>query len=306
MPVRCFHLQRQLEVEKSSFLQYLQLEKNYSQHTVKFYEKDILDFCLFMSEQAIHSFKDVQYSDIRLYLTSLFEKKLARKSIARKISSLRSFYKYLVRERVVEHNPFAQASIPKQEKKLPNFFYEKELEVLFSVSDLRDPLGQRDQALLELLYGTGMRVSECCSLELKHIDFDTGTILVHGKGRKERYVPFGHYAQIALERYLNDGRVQLMGKENHEIVFVNFRGAPLTTRGVTFILNKMLEKSSLKGDIHPHKLRHSFATHLLSNGADLRSVQELLGHESLSATQVYTHITNDYLQKTYSAFHPRA
>lgn len=290
------------------FLQYLQIEKNYSHYTVEYYEGDISEFVLFMSEQTIVNFEDVEYSDVRLFLTKLFEQKLSRKSVARKISSIRSFYKFLLREKIVEQNPFAQVSIPKVEKRLPDFFYEEELSVLFQACNVDEPIGQRNMAILELLYATGIRVSECCGILLHDIDFDLSTLLVHGKGKKDRYVPFGNFAHAALERYIASGRTDILHhhKKEHDYLFVNARGGPLTTRGLRTVLNGIIEKSSLTGKIHPHKLRHTFATHLLNNGADMRTVQELLGHSNLSSTQIYTHVTNDYLKKTYMAHHPRA
>lgn len=290
------------------FLEYLQIEKNYSHYTIEYYKQDVLDFFMFISEQSLGNVAAVEYADIRLYLTRAFNQQLARKSVARKISSLRSFYKFLMQEQIVADNPFSYVSIPKLEKRLPDFFYEDELAMLFKACDDEDPLGQRDKALLEILYATGIRVSECCSIRLKDIDLELNTILVHGKGQKDRYVPFGSFAADALVTYMEAGRREIVNhnKKEHDFLFVNFRGGPLTARGIRTILNRMIEKSSLDGKIHPHKLRHSFATHLLNNGADMRSVQELLGHSNLSSTQIYTHVTNDYLKKTYMAHHPRA
>jgi integrase/recombinase XerC len=296
-----------VNVSLKLFIEYLQIEKNYSQYTIEHYQHDISEFIMFMSEQAIASFPDVQYSDARLYLTKLFEKKLARKTIARRISSLRSLYKFLLREEMILDNPFSLISIPKIEKRLPEFFYEEELEHLFKSCETKTPMGQRNKALLEVLYATGIRVSECCQIRLKDLDFSLSTILVHGKGSRDRYVPFGQFAKEALIQYINDGRQQLIEKnQSHDQLFVNFRGGPLTDRGVRTILNSMIDKSSLNGKIHPHMLRHTFATHLLNKGADMRSVQELLGHAFLSSTQIYTHVTNDYLRKTYMKHHPRA
>jgi integrase/recombinase XerC len=289
------------------FIEYLQMEKNYSQYTIVHYQHDIREFFLFMAEQALNDVETVQYSDARLYLTKLYDKKLSRKTVAKKISTLRSFYKFLLREKYIVENPFELVTIPKAEKRLPNFFYEDELQILFHSCETDTPLGERNKALLEFLYGTGIRVSECCQICLKDLDFYLSTVLVHGKGQKERYVPFGSCAKDSLEKYINNGRKKLLeGKEKIEALFVNHRGGPLTTRGVREILNKMIEKSALDSSIHPHKLRHSFATHLLNNGADLRSVQELLGHSFLSSTQVYTHVTNEHLRKTYMSHHPRA
>lgn len=289
------------------FMEYMQIEKNYSPYTVEYYKKDIEEFFLFMIEQSIKTLYDIQYSDVRLYLTTLYEKKLSRKSISRKISSLRSFYKFLVREKYLLENPFALASVPKQEKRLPQFFYEEEMDELFKACNEQTPLGQRNRALLELLYATGIRVSECCGLTMDDIDMYLSTILVHGKGQKDRYVPFGHFAHDALEQYIQYGRREILkDKNDHRFLFVNFRGGPITARGIRTVLNSIIEKSSLSANIHPHMLRHSFATHLLNNGADMRTVQELLGHAFLSSTQVYTHVTNEHLRKTYMNHHPRA
>ncbi|PWW27379.1 integrase/recombinase XerC [Cytobacillus oceanisediminis] len=300
-------MNQNVNVSLKLFIEYLQIEKNYSQYTIEHYQHDIKEFLMFMSEQAIPDLKTVEYPDVRVFLTLLFEKKLARKSVARKISSLRSFFRFLLREEFVAENPFALVSIPKAEKKLPEFFYEEELQQLFEACDESTPLGQRNKALLELLYATGMRVSECSQIRLRDLDMYLSTVLVHGKGSKERYIPFGSFAQDALETYITNGRKELVSKGNStENLFLNARGGPLTARGIREILNKLIEKSTLTGKIHPHMMRHTFATHLMANGADMRTVQELLGHAFLSSTQVYTHVTNEYLKKTYMAHHPRA
>jgi integrase/recombinase XerC len=296
-----------VNVSLKLYIEYLQIEKNCSKYTIEHYHHDISEFIMFMSEQSISNLQEVQYSDARLYLTKLFEKKLARKTIARRISSLRSFYKFLLREEMIQENPFSLLSIPKIEKRLPEFFYEEELDQLFQSCETETKIGQRNKALLELLYATGIRVSECCQIRLKDLDFSLSTILIHGKGSKDRYVPFGKQANVALKQYIQNGRLELLtNKQSHDILFVNFRGGPLTERGVRTVLNSMFEKSTLNGKIHPHMLRHSFATHLLNKGADMRSVQELLGHAFLSSTQVYTHVSNEYLRKTYMNHHPRA
>ncbi|MCM3717169.1 tyrosine recombinase XerC [Fictibacillus phosphorivorans] len=297
--------ERQLVVD---FLNYLMIEKNYSPYTIEHYEKDINDFTSFLKQQAIEGFAAVSYVLVRHYLVVLHEKKYARNTVARKISSMRSFYHFLNREKVVEQNPFAMASLPKKAKMLPQFLYEKELEKLFNVSDLSTPIGQRNQAILELLYGTGIRVSECCKLQLRDLDLFVEAALIKGKGKKERYVPIGSFAKEALERYINDGRKQLLEKTENktEFLFLNYKGEPLGARSVRNILNKIIEESSLNIHISPHVLRHTFATHLLNEGADLRAVQELLGHSQLSSTQVYTHVTKDHLKKIYNNAHPRA
>ncbi|MDQ0350611.1 integrase/recombinase XerC [Alkalibacillus filiformis] len=292
----------------NQFRQFLIVERNASPHTVNQYVADLQQFNQFLSKEVISHFNAVNYSDIRLYLTELYNSGLSRVSASRKLSSLRTFYYYLEKENIVEHNPIEYVSMPKRDKKIPQFFYAEELERLFNVEDCSQPLGQRNQALIEILYATGIRVSELVQIKLKDIDYTLGTILVHGKGNKERYVPFGAYAQSAVKEYIEDGRKQLLAKSKDEVeqLFINFRGTSLTDEGVRYILNDMMKRAALTSSIHPHKLRHTFATHLLNEGADMRSVQEMLGHESLSSTQIYTHVTKDYLQNIYNNAHPRA
>ena len=202
--------------------------------------------------------------------------------------------------------PFRSLYHPKKEERLPNFFYEEELEVLFEKNQGTDLKSIRNLAILELLYATGIRVSELVAIELSQIDFSYNIIRVMGKGRKERIVPFGSYAEDALLLYMNDVRPKLMKTKQHQAFFVNMRGGELTDRGVRHILKEMIEAASMHMKIYPHMLRHTFATHLLNNGADLRTVQELLGHAHLSSTQVYTHVTKEALRKTYMNAHPRA
>lgn len=290
------------------FIEYLQIEKNSSHHTTENYEKAILHFRTFMKQQAIDGFAAVSYLLVRHYLTWLHEQSYSRRTVAKKISSLRSFYRFLNREKIVEHNPFAAASLPKKSESIPHFIYEEELVQLFGVSDLSNPLGQRNQAILELLYGTGIRVSECCQIQLKDIDFFIETILIKGKGKKERYVPIGSYAIEALNRYIDEGRKQLLEKSSQpsSALFLNYKGGPLSARAVRNILNDLIKQTTLTVHISPHVLRHTFATHLLNEGADLRAVQELLGHSHLSSTQIYTHVTKEHLKKIYNNTHPRA
>ena len=294
----------------NSFLEYLQIEKNYSKYTIVCYEQDINLFVEFLNEESIEGIQHVTYSDVRLFLTKLYEKSYSKRSVARKISSLRSFYRFLLREKLVKENPFTLVSLPKKEHKNPNFLYQEEMEQLFEASDLSEPLGHRDQAILEVLYATGIRVSECAKIHLSDIDFSMQIILVHGKGNKQRYVPFGNYAKKALEIYIEDGRKKLLQKAssdmNTKVLFLNHRGGPLTMRGIRLVMDRLVKKTSQTTRISPHTLRHTFATHLLNEGADLRTVQELLGHEHLSTTQIYTHVTKDRLRTVYMNHHPRA
>lgn len=293
---------------QQAFVEYMQIEKNASPNTVKHYQKDLETFFSFLQSEGELQLNQVDHQVVRLFLTFLYDRKLSRRSVSRTISSLRSFYKYLEREKYVTTNPFINVRLPKTSKPIPNFLYKEELERLFEVNDLNDPLGQRNQALIELLYATGIRVSECQGLHITDVDFSIGTLLVTGKGRKERYVPFGRFAEIALERYIKDGRQELLKKSKNpsEVIFLNARGNPLTDRGIRLILNKIVEQAALTIKIHPHKLRHTFATHMLNEGADLRTVQELLGHDNLSSTQIYTHVTKDRLRNVYMNSHPRA
>ena len=246
--------------------------------------------------------------DVRVYLAFLNDQKYSRNTISRKIASLRSFYHYLLKHEKIKENPFSYVHLKKKQARLPRFFYEKEIELLFDSVNGTKPLDQRNRALLEVLYGSGLRVSECANLTLSVIDLDNSVMLIHGKGNKDRYVPIGSYAADAIQEFIQDGRKKLMdhfGKE-HDYLFINHRGEQITSTGIEYVLNQLIKKSSLTSDIHPHMLRHTFATHLLNNGADLRTVQELLGHANLSTTQIYTHVTKESLQKSYRSFHPRA
>ncbi|PIO83394.1 tyrosine recombinase XerC [Loigolactobacillus backii] len=291
------------------FIQYLEVDRRYSPETIKAYKEDILAFIDFLkSNGGVTSLKAIKLFDVRTYLSHLYEVKYSRNSVSRKISSLRSFYNYLVRNDLVADNPFATVQLKRHNAHLPQFFYEKEMTALFDAAKGDQPLDLRNSALLEVLYATGIRVSECVNLTLANVDFDLGMMLIHGKGNKDRYVPFGQFAAMALDSYLTDCRTPLMAKYHieHDYVFVNHYGKKLTAAGIEYILNQIIKKSSLTADIHPHMLRHTFATHLLNNGADLRTVQELLGHSSLSTTQIYTHVTTEHLQQDYRKYFPRA
>lgn len=295
-----------LQSQLDQFIRYVQLEKNFSLHTVREYTSDLEEFFAFLHAEGIQKIAEVEYIHARLYVTKLYDEQKARTSISRKISSIRSFFRFLNREQNIDDAPFRSLYHPKKEERLPSFFYEEELKELFEKNEGDEPIQIRNMALLELLYATGMRVSECVSLELTDIDFHYNIVRVMGKGRKERIIPFGQYAHDALIRYIDRVRPTLMKKENHQKVFVNMRGGELTTRGVRYILSEMIENASMHTKIYPHMLRHTFATHLLNNGADMRTVQELLGHANLSSTQIYTHVTKEALRKTYMNSHPRA
>ena len=293
---------------KDKFLRYLIVERGYSEKTREAYEEDLTNFERFLTESGEDDLLKINHLDVRVYLSYLTDERYSRNSISRKIASLRSFYQYLLKEEVIKENPFSYVHLKKKNLKLPRFFYENEMQVLFDSVKGEKPLDLRNQALLEVLYGSGIRLSECSNLKLAEIDFDSEVMLIHGKGNKERYAPLGSFAQEALQEYFEKGRKVLMDKyhKSHDYVFVNNHGETITPTGIEYVLNQVIKKSSLDSSIHPHMLRHTFATHLLNNGADMRTVQELLGHANLSTTQIYAHVTKESLQKNYRSFHPRA
>ncbi len=289
------------------FLHYLQIEKNASPHTIKQYSADILEFVAFMEQHQIFALDAVSYLHGRSFLAHMAKKGLARRSIARKLSSLRSFYRFHMRERNVSQNPFQLVSTPKVEKKLPSFMYPVEIQALLEIPDPTTPLGQRDRVIFELLYASGIRVTELVTLTLRSIDLTNEVALVYGKGSKERYVPIGSYALQAIRQYLKQGRITLLGGQpDHGALLLNYRGERLSDRSVRRIVNKHVDAAALNLHISPHTFRHTFATHLLDAGADLRTVQELLGHVNISTTQVYTHVTKERLRQVYDTAHPRA
>ncbi|ASZ07205.1 tyrosine recombinase XerC [Enterococcus thailandicus] len=293
---------------EEKFLRYLIVERGYSDKTRQAYKEDIDDFKDFLKESGEENLLSIDHLDVRVYLGFLSDKEYSRNTISRKIASLRSFYQYLLKEELIEENPFSYVHLKKKNIRLPRFFYENEMQALFESVAGDKPLDFRDRAVLEVLYGSGIRLSECSGLKIKDIDFQAEVMLILGKGNKERYAPLGSFAQEALQEYFEKSRSFLMNKyhKEHDFVFVNHHGDPITPTGIEYILNQIIKKSSLDSDIHPHMLRHTFATHLLNNGADMRTVQELLGHANLSTTQIYAHVTKESLQKNYRSFHPRA
>ncbi len=293
------------------FFDYLSVEKNSSPLTVSNYQKDINAFCEFLDRRYPDGFqwKQLNALDIRAYLAELNKKQYARRTIARRISALRSFYKFLIRENYTEYNPFAKVKTPKLEKRLPTFLEEIEINELLELPG-KDPLGLRDQAVLELLYATGCRVSELVGLTTGKVDIGNRYVLLLGKGNKERIVPLGEACCKALTAYYRDSRTAIMARYNtsgcHDNVFVNSRGGVLTDRSVRRILDKYFSRLAVQKKVSPHTIRHTFATHLLEHGADLRAVQELLGHANLSTTQIYTHVTTERVARVYQQNHPRA
>ena len=286
------------------YLEFLKYQKNYSNYTITSYENDITEFFNYINSEGLN-YKNIEYSDIRFYLMYLKEKEDNNSSIDRKLSALRGFYKYLVNEGVVHNNVFSLVNGPKKSKKLPRYFDYNELEEMFLIPDTNTALGQRDLLLLEMLYATGCRVGELVSIKVKDIDFNRRTILIIGKGNKERYLNYGEYCEDILKQYLKDGYLSLNINKS-EFLFLNKNGGVLTERGVRFILDKIIKQTGINKNISPHMIRHSFATHLLNEGCDLLTVQKLLGHESIKATQIYTHVTTDRLKEVYYHSFPRA
>ena len=290
----------------AEFLKYLEHERKYSTYTVTSYKKDVDDFQEFIFKDEIE-LEDVDKYVIREYMMTL-SKSVSKRSIKRKLSALRHYYKYLVNNNYVKVNPFLVVHSPKTKNNFPTALYLKEIELLFSENLKRtDPLKVRDQAILELLYSSGMRVSEICNVNIQDIDLNSRVIRVFGKGKKERLVPYSEICKKCIIEYSRTLRPELLSKNNtkNNALFLNFRGARLTPRGFQYILKQITVKTGIEMDLHPHTLRHTFATHLLEGGADLRTIQELLGHESISTTQVYTHITTESMVAQYKMFHPR-
>jgi integrase/recombinase XerC len=293
----------------ADFIRYLKVQKNSSPHTIASYQADIAHFHAFAAGKL--GLKEVPPTAvtpilIRAYLATLKDEGYARRTIARKMAALRSFFRHLCREAVVADNPFAAVRTPKLEKKLPVFLDPGEMDAILDLPG-RSDLGRRDAAVLELLYATGMRVGELAGLDVRDVDLGEGYALVYGKGSKERVVPVGRKAIAALKLYLDLARPRLTATaERHERLFVNSRGGPLTDRSVRRIVDKYVTALAIAKNVSPHTIRHTFATHLLNNGADLRAVQELLGHVNLSTTQLYTHVTKERVKSVYAQAHPRA
>ena len=289
----------------NNFMDYIIKQKKYSEHTSKNYKIDIEEFEKYLSKEGIN-FLDVDYEFIKGYLMQLYNRKLSRNSVARKLSSLRSFYKYLFNNEMIKTNPFKYVTSPKKEKKLPKYLGIEEIEIIFNIPDINTPLGQRDRLILEVLYGTGIRVSELVNIKIDDIDFSNKEIRITGKGNKERIDPFGDYCLDSMNRFIDDGRRKLLDKHNKtsDYLIINEKGNQITTRGVEKLIDNIVKKAALKKHVSPHMLRHSFATHLLNNGCDIRTVQELLGHESIETTQIYTHVSNEHLREVYLKCHP--
>lgn len=293
-----------------SYLSYIERERNYSSHTVTSYANDLTQYYSFLQNEYPELIKNhgaVDMGVIRAFLGVMLENGVAKKSVVRKLSSLRSFYKYLVRKKIVVSNPTLNIVTPKVEKKLPQFVDKESMDRVLSLPDGSTIDGARDSAILELFYGSGIRLSELLGLRISDIDFHNRTLKVTGKGNKQRIIPFTNKAKDAIKRYLTF-RKESSSKTSGivEQLFIDEKGKPFSPQRVYSIVNSYLQEVAEIQQKSPHVLRHSFATHLLDNGADILAVKELLGHESLSTTQIYTHVTVDRLKKIYQQAHPKA
>jgi len=305
------------------FFEHLRVERGLSAHTIRAYECDLEHFCDYIQNKAqafapdaeetrkqrvvadLETLKKATRNDIRSFLAHVQSSGGSVKTASRKLSALKTLYRFLVRQGLLETNPVMTTRTPKQRRYLPAVLSIDEVLKLLNAVDGEDPISLRDRALLEVLYSTGMRANECATLTIASLDLSSGLVRVFGKRRKERLVPLGSYAKQYLMKYLLV-RSEL-GKPTHNIVFVNARGGPLTTRSIQRIVERYArEVLPYRDDVSPHTLRHSFATHMLDGGADLRVVQEILGHEQLSTTQIYTHISIEHLREVYLKTHPHA
>jgi len=304
------NLTKTITVEERRFISYLLNERKFSANTAKAYQQDISEFLGFLSMNAL-TYSDVTQEIIRGYLLDLVNAGLAKSTIKRHLAALKHFYQFLYIKDLIKVDYFELITSPKQERKLPDFLTDEEVKKLFDANRARnDDLASRDQAILELMYASGLRASEVVNLTLQSVNLNERVVRVIGKGKKERIVPFTRSATNAMIDYLNNSRIKLVRKnpkaELTNSFFVNNFGRKLTYRGLEYIMSEIEKKTGCYMKLHPHKLRHSFATHLLSKGADLRTIQEMMGHESIGTTQVYTHVTYSEMQDVYKNSFPRA
>ncbi|GHT46620.1 tyrosine recombinase XerC [Endomicrobiia bacterium] len=283
-----------------AFEKYLIAGRNFSQHTLRAYSKDMRDFLFFLQKKQLHTFEVGKY-DIREFLEELNKKTLSKATLTRKFSSLRTFYKFLIINNLVKKNPLENMSGPKKDKKVPSFLTENEIQALFNLADTK----LRDRVMIELLYSCGLRIEELMSLNLKDIDFILNTVTVIGKGRKQRIVPIGNKALSVIRDYINERHSMGLPYDVRSPVFLSDHTKRLDQRSARRILHRWFVKAGFTKKVSPHTLRHTFATHMLDRGCDLRSVQEMLGHKNLSTTQIYTHVTIESLKKVYEKAHPR-
>ncbi|WP_432359141.1 site-specific tyrosine recombinase XerD [Sporosarcina sp. UB5] len=289
------------------YIHFLKVERQLSQNTVTSYKRDLSDYLDQLEKAGVGSIDDIDRSAILQYLHSLKELGKSSRTVARHISSIRSFHQFLLREKVTTQDPTVHLEMPKLEQKLPSVLSVTEVDKLISMPESSKPQGKRDIAMLELLYGTGMRVSELIGLNVDDIHISMGFVRVFGKGGKERIVPLGGGAMNACTAYIREARPTFIAKtKGSDALFVNMRGSRLTRQGCWKIIKGYAMEAGIQKELTPHILRHSFATHLIENGADIRAVQEMLGHADISTTQIYTHVSKARLKDVYVKFHPRA
>lgn len=290
----------------TSFLHYLTVEKGLSKNTLQSYERDIQAYIKELENMNVSNIENTTRADIVAYLLKLKKSGKASSTISRTVSSIRAFYRFLYRDQRISQDPTLHIETPKIERKLPKVLSAQEVEALLAAPEQTPAIGQRDRAMLEVLYATGMRVSELISLDLDAVHLQMEFVKCLGKGSKERIIPLGQIAVQALDTYIQSGRAQLLKDRREKALFLNLQGKRLTRQGFWKIIKKYAQAARIQKEITPHTLRHSFATHLLENGADLRSVQEMLGHADISTTQIYTHVTKSRMKDIYSKAHPRA
>ncbi|KUP07685.1 recombinase XerD [Bacillus coahuilensis m2-6] len=297
-----------MEHQVKDFLHFLQIERGLSSNTLVSYERDLKSYCNHLKNtEQIEDLNHVVRGNIIEFLAFLKDQGKSSKTIARHIASIRSFHQFLLREKITDHDPTVHIDTPKAERSLPKVLSLDEVETLLDSPNLQKPSGIRDKAMLEILYATGIRVSELIELNLEDVHLTMGFVRCIGKGNKERIIPLGNHAITILKEYLEKARPKLRSsKYRTDALFLNHHGNRLTRQGFWKILKGLATKANIQKELTPHTLRHSFATHLLENGADLRAVQEMLGHADISTTQIYTHVTKTRLKEVYSKFHPRA
>ncbi len=299
-------MQQDWDEAVDNYLNYLRVEKRLANNSLEAYARDLRTFGEFSKKIKVSKPSQVTESHILEFLVALHKKGLKAKSVARNLVALRGWFSFLINEKLIKKDPTAQIESPKTLKKLPHFLSLSEIDTMLQACDKKTARGMRDFCILQFLYATGLRVSELTALEFNHLYLDAGYLRAFGKGSKERVVPLGKEALAALKEYLQWGRPQLTKKKISDALFVSARGEALTRQRIWQLLNTIARKAGLKKKITPHMLRHSFATHLLERGADLRSVQTMLGHSDISTTQIYTHVSNTHLKNLYDKFHPRS
>jgi integrase/recombinase XerD len=297
-----------MEEQLKDFMHYLIMEKRMAKNTISSYERDLRSYTHYLKTvESLNTLNEVQRIHIVHFLGFLKDQGKSAKTQARHVASVRAFHQFLLRDKAVDHDPSVQIESPRTERSLPKVLSLKEVETLLDAPKLTDHYGLRDKAMLELLYATGMRVSELTRLDLEDIHLTMGFVRCFGKGNNERIIPVGKAAVEALKRYLDNGRPQFINaKHQDNALFLNHQGHRLTRQGFWKILKKLASEAGIDKELTPHTLRHSFAAHLLENGADLKAVQEMLGHADISTTEIYTHVTKPKLKDVYTKFHPRA